>query len=233
MSRPGAAGRRCATPAACSARARGSSAGAIEALGGRALQRRLGRRAPAPQPRAARRLRLSRAGLPRADRRPGSPRAPREGGLLFCHPCAAARDAGDPIAAARRREAPTSRATPSPTTSPPPASRSGRRGRREAPAPVDLEGHDQRRAASRSPARAGSAGRARTPAATSAKLSTAPSAAVTWKRSHAPNVAPRAAKRERSALPANATWAPTQAPSAAAHGGASRPALDAGRRARA
>ena len=33
--------------------------------------------------------------------------APREGGLLFCHPCAAAGagDAGDPIAAARRREA--------------------------------------------------------------------------------------------------------------------------------
>jgi predicted glycoside hydrolase/deacetylase ChbG (UPF0249 family) len=32
-------------------------------------------------------------------------KAPRDGGLLFCHPCAAASDDGDPIAAARRREA--------------------------------------------------------------------------------------------------------------------------------
>lgn len=33
-------------------------------------------------------------------------RTPREGGLIFCHPCAAARDGdADPIAAARRREA--------------------------------------------------------------------------------------------------------------------------------
>ncbi len=47
--------------------------------------------------------------------------------------------------------------------------------------------------------------------------------AVIWKRSHDPNVAP-APRNVNAALPANATCAPTHAPSAAARCGASQPA---------
>jgi chitin disaccharide deacetylase len=75
----------------------------IEAWGGRALQRRL----------VAARLPHNRALLGAYDFRQADyrglvqawlARAPQEGGLLFCHPCTTA-TAGDPIAAARRREA--------------------------------------------------------------------------------------------------------------------------------
>ncbi|HEY4958099.1 MAG TPA: ChbG/HpnK family deacetylase, partial [Caldimonas sp.] len=76
---------------------------AIEAFGGRGLQRRL----------VAARLPHNRALLGAYDFRAPDYRAlvqawlahaPQEGGLLFCHPCATA-PPGEPIAAARRREA--------------------------------------------------------------------------------------------------------------------------------
>jgi len=77
----------------------------IEASGGRALQRDLVARAIAHN-----RALLGAYDFVAADYGPLLRRwlaaAPRAGGLLFCHPCATAVDgAGDPIAAARRREA--------------------------------------------------------------------------------------------------------------------------------
>jgi predicted glycoside hydrolase/deacetylase ChbG (UPF0249 family) len=77
----------------------------IEASGGRALQRALVARGIAHN-----RVLLGAYDFVATDYRrlvqAWLAEAPREGGLLFCHPCtAAADDSGDPIAAARRREA--------------------------------------------------------------------------------------------------------------------------------
>jgi hypothetical protein len=77
----------------------------IEASGGRALERALVARGVAHN-----RVLLGAYDFGTADYRALMQRwlaaAPREGGLLFCHPCADAADGdADPIAAARRREA--------------------------------------------------------------------------------------------------------------------------------
>jgi predicted glycoside hydrolase/deacetylase ChbG (UPF0249 family) len=76
----------------------------IEASGGRALARSLRARGIAHNS-----VLLGAYDFARADYRDLVQRwlavAPREGGLLFCHPCAGADGAADPIAAARRREA--------------------------------------------------------------------------------------------------------------------------------